>query len=112
MKNLITFGGPHQGVYGIPGCFEPFCDLIRRLLNEGAYTWLIQRLITQAQYWHDPLDEHLYQKESIFLADINQERGINQSYRSNLLKLKNFVMVMFTEDTIVQPKESKWFGFY
>ena len=31
----------------------------------------------------------------------------NQTYITNLQKLKNFVMVMFTEDTMVQPKESE-----
>jgi len=28
------------------------------------------------------------------------------------LSLANFVMVKFTEDTMVQPIESEWFGFY
>jgi hypothetical protein len=28
----------------------------------------------QAQYWHDPLNDALYQNYSVFLADINQER--------------------------------------
>lgn len=28
------------------------------------------------------------------------------------MKLKNFVMVMFGKDTMVDPKESEWFGFY
>lgn len=28
----------------------------------------------QAEYWHDPMKEEEYQKNSIFLADINQEK--------------------------------------
>merc|ERR1712142_768510 len=28
------------------------------------------------------------------------------------MKLKNFVMVKFLRDSMVQPKESEWFGFY
>ena len=32
---------------------------------------------------------------------------INTTYRANLLKLKNFVMVLFNNDTIVEPKESE-----
>jgi len=28
----------------------------------------------QAQYWHDPLNDDLYKKHSLFLADVNQER--------------------------------------
>lgn len=30
--------------------------------------------LVQAQYWHDPLNDELYKKHSLFLADINQER--------------------------------------
>lgn len=30
--------------------------------------------LVQAQYWHDPLNDDLYKKRSLFLADINQER--------------------------------------
>lgn len=30
--------------------------------------------LVQAEYWHDPLKEEDYRKNSIFLADINQER--------------------------------------
>ena len=32
---------------------------------------------------------------------------INPAYKANLQKLKNFVMVMFKQDTMVQPKESE-----
>lgn len=47
MKNLITFGSPHQGVFGVPSCeasvgsYE-LCELVRRLLSEGAYIPWIQ----------------------------------------------------------------------
>ena len=115
MKNLISFGGQHQGVYGLPHCpgkLHLLCDLARRLLNKGAYINWIQNYLVQAEYWHDPMNEMLYRNKSIFLADINQERSINKKYRKNLMKLQNFVMVMFSEDTMVQPKESEWFGFY
>lgn len=41
-------------------------------------TWLAVVLVAlslvQAQYWHDPLNDDLYKKHSLFLADINQER--------------------------------------
>ncbi|CAD5125040.1 DgyrCDS13284 [Dimorphilus gyrociliatus] len=114
MKNLISIGGQHQGVYGIPHCpgKSSICNYVRKMLNYGAYVSFIQNHITQAEYWHDPLNEDEYKKYSIFLADINQERKINESYKENLQKLNNFVMVMFNKDTMVQPKISEWFGFY
>lgn len=39
MRNLITFGAQHEGVFGLPNC-DPdnfFCEEMRRLLNLGAY---------------------------------------------------------------------------
>ncbi|TNN22237.1 Palmitoyl-protein thioesterase 1 [Liparis tanakae] len=35
---------------------------------------MVQKHLVQAQYWHDPLNDDLYKKHSLFLADINQER--------------------------------------
>ena len=39
-----------QGVYGLPKCLgedHTLCDYARRLLNYGAYTSWIQRLLVQ-----------------------------------------------------------------
>ncbi|GFO13381.1 palmitoyl-protein thioesterase 1 [Plakobranchus ocellatus] len=115
MLNLISFGGQHQGVYGFPHCpgaNETLCDYVRKLLNLGAYISWIQDFLTQAEYWHDPLNEAEYRAKSVFLADINQEKQVNATYKTNLLKLKNMVLVKFAEDTMVDPKDSEWFGFY
>jgi palmitoyl-protein thioesterase len=116
--NLITMGGQHEGVFGYPNCPGPnitLCNELRRLLSYGAYDPYIQSFVVQAEYWKDPYHLEEYENRSVFLADINNERsdGVkNQTYKENLLKLNNFTMVMFTEDTMVQPKESEWFAFY
>lgn len=68
--------------------------------------------MTQATYWHDPLNEELYKNASTFLADINNEKNINETYKENLAKLDNFVMLRFDNDSMVQPVASEWFGFY
>ncbi|NWZ73921.1 PPT1 thioesterase, partial [Acrocephalus arundinaceus] len=116
MLNLISIGGQHQGrVYGFPRCpgeSSHVCDWIRKTLDLGAYTKAVQEHLVQAEYWHDPLKEEDYRKNSIFLADINQERGINETYKKNLMALKKFVMVKFLNDTMVDPPISEWFGFY
>lgn len=114
IKNLITLGGQHQGVFGLPNCppNDTMCEEVRRLLDLGAYFEYIQHTVVQAQYWHDPLNEALYAEMSFFLADINNERDFNSDYKENLQKLENFVMVKFTEDSMVVPVESEWFGFY
>ncbi|XP_069751799.1 palmitoyl-protein thioesterase 1 isoform X1 [Narcine bancroftii] len=115
MKNLISIGGQHQGIYGLPHCpgeSSHICDWLREMLNLGAYRSLMQEHLVQAEYWHDPLNEELYRNKSIFLADINQERGVNGSYKENLMKLNKFVMVKFLKDSMVVPVDSEWFGFY
>lgn len=72
----------------------------------------MQHNLVQATYWHDPLHEDKYRMHSTFLADINNERSVNQTYIDNLLRLKRLVLVKFANDTIVVPKESQWFEFY
>jgi len=116
VKNLVSFGGPQQGVYGVPQCLGEkhyICDYMRRLLNYGAYTSWIQSVLVQAQYWHDPLAEAEYVEKSLFLADINNQGAEKRDeYATNLGRLDNLVLVKFSRDTMVDPKESEWFGWY
>ncbi|KAM9824202.1 palmitoyl-protein thioesterase 1 [Neosynchiropus ocellatus] len=114
MKTLISVGGQQQGVYGLPRCpgeSSVICDFIRKALNSGAYTDLVQEHLVQAQYWHDPLNDDLYKMHSRFLADINQERVVNETYKKNLQLLDRFVLVKFLQDTVVDPVDTEWFGF-
>jgi len=116
VKSLVSIGGPQQGVYGLPHCLgenHVVCDYMRRLLNYGAYTSWIQGLLVQAQYWHDPLAEQEYVEKSLFLADINnQGQTKKKEYSENMKKLEKFLLVKFTKDTMVDPKESEWFGWF
>ncbi|EDV91696.1 palmitoyl-protein thioesterase 1 [Drosophila grimshawi] len=115
MRTLISLGGQHQGVFGLPKCptlSVSSCEHITRLLNYAAYEKWVQNDLVQATYWHDPLDESSYRLKSSFLADINNELYVNERYAENLNKLTRFVMVKFLNDTIVQPKETQWFEFY
>jgi len=115
--NLISIGGQHQGVYGFPNCPGNkyyFCDMVRYLLSLGTYESFVQDRVVQAEYWQDPLDEAEYLAKCVFLPDINNAKNgsINQQYKQNLISLNSFTMVKFLNDTMVQPKESEWFGFY
>ncbi|KAM7324378.1 hypothetical protein ACRRTK_016683 [Alexandromys fortis] len=110
MINLISVGGQHQGVFGFPRCpgeSSHICDFIRKTINAGAYSKVVQERLVQAQYWHDPIKEDVYRNHSIFLADINQERSVNESYKKNLMALKKFVMVKFLNDSMVDPVDSE-----
>jgi len=115
VNNLITMGAQHQGVFGFPKCPGDYtiCEMVRRLLDYGAYIGWIQSFLVQAEYWNDPLDQDNYLKYNVFLPDINNEKDKkNDQYKKNLLTLKNFVMVKFNQDSIVVPRESEWFGYY
>lgn len=114
--NLISVGGQHQGVYGFPKCpgdNETLCEYVRELLDIGAYVSFVQDFLVQAEYWHDPFNEPEYISDCVFMPDVNNYGPVkNETYKKNLITLNKFVMVKFTEDTIVQPKESEWFSFY
>lgn len=104
-------GGQHQGVFGLPNCpslSSSTCENVRKLLNYGAYMGWMQNTLVQATYWHDPLNEDLYKTKSSFLAKINNEKTINKDYVTRLQSLNKFVMVKFSNDTIVQPRETSW----
>lgn len=68
--------------------------------------------MAQATYWHDPLNEELYRNSSTFIAEINNELTINQTYIDRIQALEHFVMVKFENDSMVEPVDSEWFGFY
>lgn len=115
MKNLISIGGQHQGIYGLPHCAYPdhkWCNYLRIILNKGAYWGWVQNQFVQAEYWHDPTNEEKYKRLSTFIAEINNELHLNATYRDNLKKLERLVLVKFESDTMVQPPETEWFGFY
>jgi len=116
VHNLVSVGGQHQGVYGMPRCFandSEICNLIREMLNIGVYEEFVQEHLVQAEYWQDPLNEDEYLNKSVFLADINNAHDTkNETYKQNLITLNLFSMTLFTEDTMVQPRISEWFGWY
>jgi len=115
--NLISVGGQHQGIFGLPECLgnsSEICEIVRKLLNIGAYNEFVQPHLVQAEYWHDPLNEEEYVEKCIFLPDINNENNAtkNATYKQNFMSLNHLTLVKFTEDTVVQPRESEWFGWY
>ncbi|KAG5421564.1 hypothetical protein I9W82_000655 [Candida metapsilosis] len=111
--NLITFGSPHMGVMEMPLCQDPrdwICKRRNELLKKQVWNDNVQRRILPAQYFRDPFEYEKYLKHSLYLADINNERkDKNATYVENLTKLNKLVLITFTEDTTVVPKESAMF---
>jgi len=114
--NYLSVGGQHQGIFGFPKCLgnnTALCETVRKLLDLGAYTDEVQPHLVQAEYWQDPLNEEEYLAKSVFLPDINNNLETkNATYKKNFMSVNEVVLVKFTEDTVVIPRESEWFGFF
>lgn len=113
VRNLLTFGSQHNGISAFQGCapFDLLCKGSQLLLRAGTWTQTVQSKLVPAQYFRDPAQLEQYLEHSNYLADINNERVLkNKTYKENILKLENFVMYLFDEDTTVIPKETSWFG--
>jgi len=120
VRNLISIGGPQNGVFGFPGCDEfdvddstrDVCEYVRLALNFGAYRPNVQDHVVPAQYWHDPLEFEDYAEHNIFLTLVNQVNEIDESQVEALGRVDNLVLTKFNEDTTIIPPDSEWFGFY
>ncbi|KZT43690.1 palmitoyl-protein thioesterase [Sistotremastrum suecicum HHB10207 ss-3] len=115
VHNLITFGSQHMGISDIPGCKpgDILCRLAANAARAGVYTSWAQTHLVQAQYFRDHKNLDLYLATNHFLPTINNEVPSilkNNTYKANLVSLSNLVLVAFSEDQTVVPKESSWFG--
>lgn len=113
MHNLVSLGGPQQGVSRIPRCedyLSVFCGAIQWVAETVASWTITQKFIAPLTYWHDT-DEAKYRSSSTFLAIINNEVDVNEDYAKNLNSLLHLVLVKYESDEIIVPKSSSWFGF-
>ncbi|KAJ2125102.1 hypothetical protein IW147_001233 [Coemansia sp. RSA 720] len=115
VRALVTWGAPHAGVSQIPECArqdDMMCNWMRRVAARGVYSWYVRDHVVQAQYFKDPkrLDE--YVERSVFLPDINGDsREQPAEYRERLVALDKLVLVRFSDDSMIYPAGSSWFGF-
>ncbi|KAJ6593677.1 Alpha/Beta hydrolase protein [Mycena capillaripes] len=114
VHNLITFGSQHMGISDIPVCGprDFLCQVARRVTKAAVYGSWAQENLVQAQYFRDPANLGTYYSANYFLTSINNELAEyrNETYARNLASLNKLVLVIFTEDKTVVPKESSWFG--
>jgi len=115
VRSLITFGAQHNGIAEFQKCASPtdwVCQGANALLKSSTvWSDFIQNRLVPAQYYRDINDYENYLEHSNFLADVNNERkNKNATYAENLSALEKFVMVIFSEDKTVIPKESGWFA--
>jgi palmitoyl-protein thioesterase len=113
VRNLITFGSPHNGISEFQDCDSTdwVCKAAMGIMRGSTWSSFVQSRLVPAQYFRDPEDLASYLEYSNFLADINNEREKkNKTYAANLASLEKFAMYMFSDDTTAIPKESAWFA--
>lgn len=115
VRSLITFGSQHNGIVEFEKCkgaTDFVCHAANAILKSSTiWSNYVQSHLVPAQYYRNVKDYENYLEHSNFLADINNERQTkNETYKQNLEKLENFVMVLFEDDATVIPKESGWFA--
>ena len=113
VRNWASIGGPNMGVADIPHCFNGFiCNIVNSVARDFVYTSLIQNLIGPAGYFRDVAHESQYLAGSVFLPHLNNEEddeATQADRKSRFSALNGALLMMFTEDTMVYPKESEWF---
>ncbi|KAJ7209623.1 palmitoyl-protein thioesterase [Mycena pura] len=112
VHNLITFGSQHFGISDVPVCGprDFVCQIARRAIKSAVYgSWAQENI---AQYFRDPANIERYYAWNHFLTSINNEiaESRNETYARNLASLNKLVLVIFTKDVTVVPKESSWFA--
>ena len=114
VKRFISIGGPQMGVGKVPKCDSGiFCTIVNKLVKTAIYSSYVQNYIGPAGYFKDIRNYNTYLEASSFLADINNERPVkNQEYKNRFLMLEKVVLIKFSEDTVIIPRETAWFEFY
>lgn len=100
--NLITLVSPHGGVF----YKSPILNFVK------IYSPEMQQKYSFTNYWRNPIDYELYKKNSTYLAQLNNERTINNNNKKNIESLENFVMIFSPFDSIVIPPQSAIFSLY
>ncbi len=114
VKRYVSIGGPQMGVGSFPQCTSgAVCETINKLIGYGVYTSIAQEVIGPAGYFKDITNFNTYLDYSTFLADLNNEKEKkNENYKQRFLALEKVVMIKFSQDTMIIPKETAWFQFY
>lgn len=114
VNKWVSIGGPNQGVATFPNCHTGwFCDLVTDAIQLGVYTKYVQDHIGPAGYFKDQYRLTEYANDNTFLPPLNNHPGkAVASRKSKLAALDHAILVRFTEDTVVDPRFSEWFGEY
>jgi len=85
------------------------CDIIDFIADNLVYFDIVQNFFGPAGYFRDPRDLEKYLADSVFLPFTNNERDVDANINKRFGELNGAMFVMFSEDTVVYPRESEWF---
>ena len=89
MKNLVTIGSQHQGVFGLPGCpgeSSSLCNIFRELLHIGVYEDSVQSSWVQAQVNNKKFYVLVFKIYFLFSTGMIQLIWMNMLKNPNLLR--------------------------
>jgi len=113
VRNWASIGGPNLGVVDIPNCFNGFiCEMINGVARDLVYDKWVQNILGPAGYFRDTYHFDKYLEGSVFLPYLNNEEASDESAparKERFTALNGALLMMFTEDSMVYPKESEWF---
>lgn len=113
VRNWASIGGPNLGVVDIPNCFNGFiCNIINGVARDFVYDTWVQNILGPAGYFRDTYHFDKYLSGSVFLPFLNNEEANDTeapARKERFTALNGALLMMFTEDSMVYPKESEWF---
>ena len=114
VRQWASIGGPNMGVAQIPHCTGtgPVCGFINGITQDLVYTSLIQNTVGPAGYFRDSKNYYWYLEASGMLVHLNNEIANEEGFderKQRFSALNGALLVKFTEDTMIIPKESAWF---
>jgi palmitoyl-protein thioesterase len=114
VHTLFTYGAPHQGVSAYKLCQNWYCWPLNWLAGYMVQYHIIETFGAPTDYFRTWWNLDRYYENSIFLPYINNEldEAVMPSYKDNISRLTNFGLFMWTDDEVVHPRKSEWFGVY
>jgi palmitoyl-protein thioesterase len=114
VHNYVSLGGPHMGTMSFPQCETGvICDLLNTVIKFGVYSSFIQSFVGPANYFKDVMQYNNYLANSNFLPALNNEGATKSpAYKASLAALNSMTLVKFMNDTVIDPRDSEWMGFY
>lgn len=110
VHNLVAQNGPQNGVGECPTIEVP---VIKQLCGDlgtdlQIYHW---PFCSFCGYWRGK-NKDTYLHNSQFIADVNNDRAVNETRRQNMISLNKYMATVALRDEIVQPKESAWHTYW